>query len=732
MGIDVGAMLREVSLRLQPQTEELSARLAVFVRERVPALWSHEDLAGLAMQTGEQHLDAMLRLLGHEIDAADVEAPPAAIAFATRLAELGGEIAELLRSYRLAHVAILRLVRGEVASLTSDPELQGAAAAVLTDLSFEYVDRASEQAVAVFQRTRDRRLQRHLLVVSDASRKIGTSLDVQRTAQELAEVGVENLADFVAVDLLDAPPGGDAPIPGEGPLVMHRAAQHSVLQGCPESAVATGGTHGYEQGPGPAEAISSGRAVRYLISSGRVPAWLVRSEAHRRSIDTFGVHSVLVVPLWARGYPLGVAQFVRHRDARAFDDGEVLLAQEISSRAAVHIDHARQYAQQRATALALQETLLPSRLPRHGAVETAARYLPSETTSGVGGDWYDVIPLSGARIALVIGDVVGRGLYASAMMGRLRTAVRTLADIDLMPDELLTHLDDVVTRLQHEENGPYLNELSATCLYAVYDPVSQVCSLASAGHLLPAVVLPVPEAAPTAEGPVRFVDAPVGPPLGFGGLPFETAQFEVPKGTLLVLFTDGLIESRGRDPGRGLAQLRELLRAGAPSPDDLCEKVVRQLMPARPADDVALLVARTRALDADHVATLDLPSDPAVVSSARAFAAEQLTAWSLDELGFATEIIVSELVTNAIRYGHQPIKLRLILQSVLTCEVWDAASTSPHLRRAATFDEGGRGLLLVAQLASGWGTRYTREGKVIWAEQLLPGASRNGNGAQGH
>ncbi|ADI12898.1 magnesium or manganese-dependent protein phosphatase [Streptomyces bingchenggensis BCW-1] len=135
----------------------------------------------------------------------------------------------------------------------------------------------------------------------------------------------------------------------------------------------------------------------------------------------------------------------------------------------------------------------------------------------------------------------------------------------------------------------------------------------------------------------------------------------------------------------------------------------------------ALLLARTHGLDADHVSTLEVPSDPSVVSRARAHATDQLAAWNLDDLAFSTELMVSELVTNAIRYGRPPIRLRMILQSTLTCEVADASSTSPRLRRARTFDEGGRGLLLVAQLAENWGTRYTRDGKVIWAKRARRG-----------
>ncbi len=300
-----------------------------------------------------------------------------------------------------------------------------------------------------------------------------------------------------------------------------------------------------------------------------------------------------------------------------------------------------------------------------------------------------------------------------------------------MPDELLTHLDDVVIRLQNEE-GQDTGETSATCLYAVYDPVSRICSFASAGHVLPAVVTPSgDENDPASPRSVKLLETPIGPPLGLGGLPFETARLKLPEGSLLALFTDGLIRSRTRDVDAARALLSDVLSGktepsdpGGPaptdSPDEICDRILSALLPGRSSDDVALLVARTLALDPGQVAMLDLPSDPAGVCDARRFTSDTLTAWRLEELAFTTELMVSELVTNAIRYGKPPIQLRLILKSTLTCEVFDTSSTAPHLRRARTFDEGGRGLLLVAQLAERWGTRHSREGKVIWAEQNLP------------
>jgi serine phosphatase RsbU (regulator of sigma subunit)/anti-sigma regulatory factor (Ser/Thr protein kinase) len=424
--------------------------------------------------------------------------------------------------------------------------------------------------------------------------------------------------------------------------------------------------------------------------------------------------SMMAVPLVARGTTMGVAVFVRLLTAEspdAFDHDDVSLAQELASRTAVCVDNARRYGKERTTALALQRSLLPQAMAGQAAVEFASRYLPALSRAGVGGDWFDVIPLSGTRVALVVGDVVGHGIHASVTMGRLRTAVWTLADVDLPPDELLTHLDDLVGHLADDES-PTGAEIGATCLYAVYDPVSGHCAIAAAGHPPPAVLFP--------DGTVKVVEVSAGPMLGVGGLPFEATELHLPEGSVLALYTDGLFAARHLDADAGTAVLCSALTVPAGNLDDACDNVLQVLLPQHPTDDVALLLARTRTLDSDEVAVWDLPADPAEVATARQYATEQLTRWGLDEVAFVTELVVSELVTNAIRYGGAPIQLRLIRDRALICEVSDASSTSPHLRRAHTFDEGGRGLLLVAQLTDRWGSRTTSAGKTIWAEQALP------------
>ncbi len=556
-----------------------------------------------------------------------------------------------------------------------------------------------------------------LTLLNQASTYIGTTLDVTSTAQELADMVVPRFADLAIVDLLDAVLSGDEPGPGPltGTVVLRRVAQQSVLEGVPEAVVRPGEIHVHQESFPSARCLATGKAI---LTGADDPAFLPttsQNPARAATIRKYGLHSVLSVPIRARGSTLGVAVFIRSVRPEPFGQDDILLAEELTARAALSLDNARRYTRERTTALALQRSLLPQRLPEQSAVEVASRYLPASAHAGVGGDWFDVIPLSGARVALVVGDVVGHGIHASATMGRLRTAVRTLADVDLPPDELLTRLDDLVSRLSAGEETSHgddpENDVGATCLYAVYDPVSRRCTLARAGHPLPVLVIP--------GGAVSFLDLPAGPPLGLGGLPFESAEIELPAGSVLALYTDGLIESRGQDIDLGLERLRCALAHPAPSLDTTCDNVLKAVIPGRAEDDVALLVARTQALDSDRVATWDLPADPAIVAGTRRQVAGQLASWGLDDAVFTTELIVSELVTNAMRHAEPPIQLRLIRDRALICEVSDGSSTAPHLRRARVFDEDGRGLLLVSQLAQRWGTRQTPHGKIIWTEQAV-------------
>ncbi|MFF9915445.1 SpoIIE family protein phosphatase [Streptomyces sp. NPDC013457] len=611
-----------------------------------------------------------------------------------------------------------------------------------------------------------------LALMALASERIGRSLDVVGTAQDLADVAVPGLADFVAVDLLDTVVRGAEPAPGPTggatSVQLMRAGVQTVPGGI-LAMVEPGEPCGYLPSSPQIRSLAHGRSWRAArldaaTRDAALPVPLPPAEerpdtespadgataegkttgAEATGAETPGAapagtepvgvaptgagpmaasaaaepepHTAIVVPILARGVTLGMATFFRARQDEAFDDDDLRLAEELVARAAVCLDNARRYTRERAAALVLQRSLLPHGVPAQEAVDAASFYRPADELSGLGGDWFDVIPLSGARVALVVGEVVGHGIEAAATMGQLRTAVRTLADLDLSPEELLAHLDDLVLQVTREGAEGELGGtatpagVGASCIYAVYDPVSLRCDLASAGHLAPAVLAP--------DGTVTFPVLPPGPALGIGGLPFESVELPLAEGSVLAFYTDGIIAA----PGAGKEGLRRVLESRDLPLDELCRAIVDELAPSRPyTDDAALLLVRTRGLAAGQVAVWDLPADPAVVARARVMAARQLAAWGLDELAFTTELVVSELVTNAIRHATGPIRLRLILERTLICEVFDASSTSPHLRHARTTDEGGRGLFLISQFTRRWGTRYTAEGKVIWAEQPLEG-----------
>ncbi|WP_405783639.1 SpoIIE family protein phosphatase [Streptomyces sp. NBC_00859] len=544
-----------------------------------------------------------------------------------------------------------------------------------------------------------------LQLLLDAGAHIGTSLDVVRTAEELAAVVVPRFADFVTVELLDPVLRGEEPT---GAVTgMRRTAIAGIRTDHPLHPVG----EMLHLRPGSLTAVtgSGGRAVLTADLSAS-DAWVPQDPSRARAVLDYGIHSLISVPLKTRAVVLGAVNFWR-MDKEPFEPEDLSFSEELAARAGVAIDNARRFTREHDMAVTLQRSLLPGVLPSHSALEVAHRYLPAQP--GVGGDWYDVIPLSGARVALVVGDVVGHGLHAAATMGRLRTAVHNFSALDLSPDELLAHLDDLVGRLDTEGDSD-VEVSGATCLYAIYDPVGGHCTLARAGHPGPALVHP--------DGTVTFPEIPGSPPLGIReGLPVETTDLALPEGSRLVLFTDGLVERRGHDIDVGLEALRTALeRPGDLSPESTCRAVLDALLSARPTDDVALLIARTHLLDPGSVADWDVPDEPDAVSGIRAEASRVVNAWGLEDAVYTAELIVSELVTNAIRYGTQPIRLRLLYDdNTLICEVADGSSTAPHVRRAATNDEGGRGLFIIARLAHRWGTRYTARGKVIWAEQSL-------------
>ncbi|MGW7543687.1 SpoIIE family protein phosphatase [Streptomyces sp. NPDC054770] len=559
--------------------------------------------------------------------------------------------------------------------------------------------------------TEQRRARRHLDVLRQAGARIGRSLDITRTAQDIAELLAPTVGDMASVDLAEAVFDGEEPAKwlGGGDLHLRDAARAPA--GAFDLGVKPGDVLPRLPDHPKLRRVQCGETI--TLERDEFTAALGDPELAEFILPK-DFRTVMIAPLHARGLLLGDVTVWRVDRPAPFTAQDVDLVSEIASRGALAIDNARRYTREHRAALALQERLLPPATTDTPAAETAGVYLPAGGGAEIGGDWFDAIPLPSLRLALVAGDVVGHGMHATATMGRLRTAVQSLADLEPEPEELLAHVADLVQRLAAEAPPGHDDAVGASCLYAIYDPVTRRCTLAGAGHPPPIVVRPDRRAEPVAIS--------VGPPLAVGGMPYETATFDLEPGSVLALYTDGLIERNGEDVDRGVRRLTDALAASCRPDralDDTGQGLLAELGDPERRDDAALLLARTRAIPREDIASWTFPSDAAAVSDAREATRRQLGAWGLEDMAVTAELVVSELVTNAIRYGQPPVGLRLIRHDVLVYEVTDSSSTQPRLRRARTTDEGGRGLFLVAQLTTRWGCRYGQNGKTIWAEQSL-------------
>ncbi|MEU2226297.1 SpoIIE family protein phosphatase [Streptomyces sp. NPDC018347] len=555
---------------------------------------------------------------------------------------------------------------------------------------------------------------RNLALLNEAGARIGNSLELETTARELLDVVVPGFCDLATVDLYQGLLTGDETPPGlaDGSAELRRVAVASAVAGAPFSGtgkpVKVGAVHHFPFNSPGAEALRTARTQRVPAEEGGL------------------VQSTLAVPMVAHDTVVGLAQFARTKGSEPFGDRDRDLAVELAARAAVSIDNARLYRREHERALILQRSLLPPGDPEASGLDIACRYLPGNAATEVGGDWFDVIELPGHRTALVVGDVMGRGLRAAVAMGELRTAVRTLALLDLEPAEVLSALDEIArglgtpggvqqaTRTARQPRDADLSEVYlATCVYAVYDSVTRRCTFANAGHLPPVLVEP--------GEPALMLDVPPGMPLGVGGEPFEEVEVELPEGALLALYTDGLVESRDHPLDEGLKAFVGALTDASLPLEDVCDHVLNTLDTHHGEDDIALLMARVQGLPADSVGDWTLPREPRSVGRAREYARGQLLSWDLEPLVDTAELLVSELVTNALRYGEGEIRLRLLLDRTLVCEVWDSGLVQPRRRRARDTDEGGRGLQLVGLLSAAWGSRRTPHGKTVWFELPLPG-----------
>jgi Stage II sporulation protein E (SpoIIE)/Histidine kinase-like ATPase domain/GAF domain len=550
-------------------------------------------------------------------------------------------------------------------------------------------------------------------MLQDTFARIGDSLDIDHVARMLMDALVPhfcNAADLLVLESL----AGDDEWPAHGPegsLPLRRIVlSHDHNDQAWEAAFPTGEILRYPARTPYYQCMDTGRPVLESTVSESQAAKIAKAWRRKPVAKMLSGASMLMLPLVARGTMLGFFACIRQAGFRRFDAYDVEIGMDFASRAAMFIDNARRYSREHTTALTLQRSMLPTGLSAPSSVEVRHRYLPGSKLIEVGGDWYESIALPGGRVALVVGDVAGHGVRAAITMGRLRTAIHTLAMLELPPAESLQQLDELMHTLGARE--PHF----ATCAYAVFDAVSGECEIAVAGHLPPLLVHP--------DGSNELLDVPPSPPLGIGDGEVESRQFQIEDGSLFVLYTDGLVENRDRDISDGLARLQGIFGPGSPTREleDLCKATLDGVYADQQRDDIAVLIARLRRLPEDRYASWTLAPKLTSVRQARSVLAEPMKRWGLEELIPTTELLVSELVTNAVRYSRGEVTLRLVNERALVCEVMDTSAALPRLRQANGEDENGRGLQVVRQLARRWGARRIASGKVVWCEQPLPGS----------
>ncbi|MGW1992190.1 ATP-binding SpoIIE family protein phosphatase [Embleya sp. NPDC001921] len=556
--------------------------------------------------------------------------------------------------------------------------------------------------------TRTRATRDQLNWLNEAGLRIGTTLDLKTTAQEFADFAVPRLADGAAVDLLESVIQGEEGLrpSGRGRPVRRAMAVAAIdrLADLEPDEVGELSTSSPDRDSRFTRALADGRPL--LISSFGPDDYeeLAPTPSAAAKLRQAGVHTYMMVPLIARGVLLGSADFIRAGGRPGFSEADLALALQLASKAAVDVDNARLYSREREHVARLQRNLLPRVTPRTPGLAATSRYIPTADPLGVGGDWYDVAPLPGGRTALVVGDVMSHGLSAAATTGVLRAVARTLMALDLTPERMLARLDLAARDLEDDQ--------VATCLCAVYDPAESTYTLVSAGHPPPLLVAP--------DGKASFVDVPIGAPIGSGVIPYDPLRLTVPPGSRLVLYTDGLVKSRTEDIDVQLARLRT--RAASMSPAELDSGALGDLTTggARFDEAVVLVAATQPPLLGTDLYTWDLPGNGSAAGVARKLVREKLAAWRLDDLSDVTELVVSELVGNALRYGIAPGQLRLLRHDRLVVEVSDTGPDLPQIQHSSLSDEGGRGLQLINMLCRGWGSCRTPEGKIVWAEQDIP------------
>ncbi|WP_405832870.1 SpoIIE family protein phosphatase [Streptomyces sp. NBC_01176] len=549
----------------------------------------------------------------------------------------------------------------------------------------------------------------HRLALLESVRThVGQGLNVGAVCEELVEAVVPRFAGITVVDVIEDVVHGEEPpqVPVGEDVVLRRAAFRG-----PVSAYPVGDVRPLPRDTPFSHVLSDLRPR--LVSLGKDAVWLAADPARADAIERSGAHSLIVAPLALHGQALGLVSFYRHRQEDPFTEEDLAVASSVCAHAALCVETARRYMREWIIAATVQRRLLPQHSGTPNTLEISRLFLPDPDG---GGAWSDTIALPGARTALIVGDVAKQGIGAAVTVGILRTAVHTLAALDLEPDELLARLSDTAGRLARAcatlpPGDPLCREsLTAGCAVAIYDPVELTCTLARAGLPRPVAVLP--------DGTSTELPVPAGPLLAeMSSAPFPATTVDLPEGSTLAMAT----ATAGVRVLAPSGPLRPLLDSAGERPlRELCGDLTDALVDDRPSGDTLILLARTHALPADRVLTVPLPADAEAAPIARRAARRQLEVWATDEeTAFTTELIVSELVGNAIRHGAPPLRLRLILDRMLTCEVSDGATSAPHVKHARAVDESGRGLFIVASLAEQWGARHHKHGKTVWAELPL-------------
>ncbi|WP_377267869.1 SpoIIE family protein phosphatase [Peterkaempfera sp. SMS 1(5)a] len=672
------------------QPEDVAVLKAMFTQSPVGLHVLDDQLRVVRMNTATRgpHDAPVGDLLGRRFtEAYELEDAEDVLAMARRVLESGepvlnrlvrGTEAPAVRKRRIYSVSFVRLENGE-----------GKVLGLLAS-SVDVTERENGQ--------------KRLALLDAVRARVGRRLDVLAVCQDLVDAMVPAFTGIAVVEVVEGVVRGEEPplVPVHRDVPLRRTAFRGRI-----SAYPVGDVRPLPSGTPFARVLRDLRPR--LLPIDRDSTWLICDPARARSISQSEVHSLIAAPLALRGHALGVVSFYRHQQEDPFEEEDLQLASDVCAHTALCIDNARRFTRERTIAATLQRRLLPQDPAAQSSVEVCQLHLPGPEG---GGAWFDSIALPGARTALVVGEVAGRGIAAATTMGQLRTALHSLAPLDVGPDELLARLNDTATRLAAERaalppGDPLHREpLTAGCAIAIYDPVALTCTIARAGLPEPVALL--------ADGTSHTLRVPPGPLLaGTGKAPFPATTVSLPEGAVLAMATGWIADEilAGR--------LSPLLNdAGRRSLPDLCDAIANAPRRCRRTEETLLLLARTRALPVDQVMTLSLPADPEAAPIARAAARSRLRAWGVDEeVAFTNELIVSELVGNAVRYGTPPLQLRLIFERMLTSEVSDSATSAPHVKHARTIDERGRGLFIIASIADQWGARYGDQGKTVWAEQ---------------